>query len=46
VVWDLPGDVPRTPSGLPDLAADPTPVRPAARRTVVDGHPTFRREGA
>lgn len=37
VVWDR--------SDLPDLG-DPETALPAARSTVVDGHPTFDREGA
>lgn len=46
VVWDDPdADVPRTPDGLPDLAAAPDLPLPTARLTVVDGHVSFDREG-
>lgn len=46
VVWDDPeADLPRTADGLPDLAAAPDRPLPAARLTVVEGHPTFDRAG-
>lgn len=48
VVWDLPEGLPLTPDGLPDLAAarQPDAPLPVARRTVVDGHLAYAREGA
>ncbi len=46
VLWDVPDGQPLTPTGLPDLAARRDLPLPTARRTVVDGHPTFVREGA
>lgn len=44
VVWDLPEDTPTTETGLPDLTVGGEPVRPAARRAVVDGHLAFTRD--
>jgi hypothetical protein len=46
VAWDDPEDALAIDAeGLPDLAADPDLPLPVARLTVVDGHPTFDREG-
>ena len=45
-VWDTAEDLPATPEGLPDLGHAPDLPLPVARLTVVDGHPTFDREGA
>lgn len=46
VVWDGTGPPDPTAYPLPDLAADPGGPVPVARRTVVDGHVAFDREGA
>jgi predicted amidohydrolase YtcJ len=46
VVWDVPEETPLTPDRLPALSGDPEQPLPTARRTVVDGHPAFDREGA
>ncbi|MDQ3384116.1 MAG: amidohydrolase family protein, partial [Actinomycetota bacterium] len=46
VVWDCrSAGLPTTEDGLPDLSLDQATELPVALRTVVDGHPTFRREG-
>lgn len=47
VVWDCrSAGLPTTEDGLPDLSLDRATELPVALRTVVDGHPTFDRDGA